>query len=128
MKFPLIVAALLLFAIYGRSDEKPLRAGFGESDVSPKVGGDKPVFMAGYGHNRKATALHDPIMARAVVLAHDDQKIAFVSVDVVGLFPATVEAVRKELADFKYILVSSTHNHEGPDTLGLWGASPFTSG
>ena len=29
---------------------------------------------------------------------------------------------------FEYVLVSSTHNHEGPDTLGLWGPNPFTSG
>src|SRR5207253_9353507 len=29
---------------------------------------------------------------------------------------------------FAYVLVSSTHNHEGPDTLGLWGASAFQSG
>src|SRR5439155_17112186 len=36
--------------------------------------------------------------------------------------------VRKELKDFDYVLVSSTHNHEGPDTLGLWGPNPFTSG
>lgn len=105
-----------------------LSAGFAEVDVSPKVGGEKPVLIAGFGHNRKATALHDPIMARAVVLEHDRQKIALVSVDIVGLFLGNVESVRKELPGFTYVLVSSTHNHEGPDTLGLWGSSPFTSG
>ncbi len=122
------IAIVLLFASISQADVAPLRAGFGETDVSPKVGGNKPVFLAGFGHDRKATALHDPIMARAVVLAHDKQKIALVCVDVVGLFHATAEAVRKQLPEYAYVLVSSTHNHEGPDTLGLWGATPFSSG
>lgn len=108
--------------------DAPLSVGFAEVDVSPKVGGDKPTFVAGFGHNRKATAVHDPIMARAVVLESDKKKLALVSVDIVGLFLGNVESIRKELPGFAYVMVSSTHNHEGPDTLGLWGSSPFASG
>jgi hypothetical protein len=67
-------------------------------------------------------------MARAVVLSDGTHKVALVSVDVVGLFFPSVERVRQQLPGFKYVLVSSTHNHEGPDTLGLWGKSPFQSG
>ena len=26
------------------------------------------------------------------------------------------------------VLIASTHNHEGPDTLGLWGKTAFSSG
>jgi hypothetical protein len=106
---------------------EPLQAGFADIDVTPKLG-DKPVFMAGFGHNRKATEVADPIMARCFVLKHDKQKIAFVSLDIVGFFQANVENVRKQLSGFDYVLISSTHNHEGPDTLGLWGSSPFKSG
>jgi hypothetical protein len=51
-----------------------------------------------------------------------------VSVDVVGLFLPSVERVREKLTGFKYVLVSATHNHEGPDTLGLWGPTPIQSG
>jgi hypothetical protein len=101
--------------------------GFGEADLTPDPG-KKPVFLAGFGQNRKATKVHDPIMARAVVMADGDVKIALVSVDVVGLFLPSVERVREKLPGFKYVLVSATHNHEGPDTLGLWGASPIQSG
>lgn len=104
-----------------------LAVGFGEVDVSPTLG-KKPVFLAGFGQNRKATKIHDPIMARAIVLSDGKDKIALVSVDVVGLFLPSVERVKKQFPGFKYVLVSSTHNHEGPDTLGLWGASPFQSG
>ena len=127
----IVAAALALVLISVPSAwtaETPLQAGFAETDVSPTVGGKKAVYIAGFGHDRKATALHDPIMARAVVLAHEKQKIALVCVDVVGLFLPTVENVRAELPGFAYVLVSSTHNHEGPDTLGLWGSNPFVSG
>lgn len=110
-----------------QAEQPPLQVGFGEADITPKLGG-KPVYIAGFGHNRKATAIHDPLFAQAMVLKHGDRKIALVSVDLVGLFHHTIEAIRQQLPGFAYILVSSTHNHEGPDTLGLWGPNPFTSG
>jgi hypothetical protein len=104
-----------------------LFAGFGEADITPQLGG-KPVYMAGFGQNRTATKVHDPLLARALVLRQDGLKLALVSIDVVGFFHDNVLQVRKRLPDFTYVLVSSTHNHEGPDTLGLWGPNPFTSG
>ncbi|MDY3553200.1 neutral/alkaline non-lysosomal ceramidase N-terminal domain-containing protein [Gemmata sp. JC717] len=127
MRFACTLSALALFALPCTAGE--FRVGFGEADLTPEVGaGKKSVFLAGFGQNRKATTVHDPIMARAVVMADGDEKIAFVSVDVVGLFLPSVERVREKLTGFKYVLVSATHNHEGPDTLGLWGASPVQSG
>ncbi len=115
------------------AEEKPkkdqLRAGFAERDITPKVGDKKKaVYLAGFGHNRKAAGVHDPLLARALVLQHGGRKVALVSVDLVGLFHAAVEKVRAQLPGFTYVLVSSTHNHEGPDTLGLWGPNPFQSG
>lgn len=107
--------------------DAPLHVGFAEADITPQLG-DKPVYLAGFGQNRKATAIHDPLKARVVVLKHGEQKVALVSVDVVGLFHVSAERVRAALPGFSYVLVSSTHNHEGPDTLGLWGPNPFKSG
>jgi hypothetical protein len=107
--------------------ELPLQAGFAEADITPKLGA-KPVYVAGFGHNRKATGVLDPLLARAVVLKHGKSKLAIVSIDVVGLFHPQVMEVRKELAGFTYVLVTSTHNHEGPDTLGIWGPNFFQSG
>jgi len=51
-------------------DEKarlPLQAGFAEMDITPQLG-VKPIFMAGFGQNRKALKIHDPLKVRAVVL------------------------------------------------------------
>jgi hypothetical protein len=127
MRFLLSLCSACAFALPASAGE--FTVGFGEADVTPETGKDKkPVFLAGFGMNRKATKVHDPIMARAVVLANGDEKIALVTVDVVGLFLPVVENVRAKLPGFKYVLVSATHNHEGPDTLGLWGASPVQSG
>ncbi|MCS6866671.1 MAG: neutral/alkaline non-lysosomal ceramidase N-terminal domain-containing protein [Gemmata sp.] len=125
MKPVLSLSAILLMSISAAAGE--FTVGFGETDITPELG-KKTVFLAGFGHNRKATEVHDPIMVRAVVMADGDDKIALVTVDVVGLFLETVQAIRDELPGFKYVLVSATHNHEGPDTMGLWGATPFTSG
>ncbi len=119
------LAALALLS--GAGLAAPLRAGFGEADVTPKLGG-RPVFLAGFGHDRKATDVHDPLKARALVLDDGKTRIALVAVDVIGLFNPFVLEVRRQLPRFRYVLVCSTHNHEGPDTLGLWGPSTFRTG
>jgi hypothetical protein len=124
-----MLLALSLLGLAGRvgAAEPALEVGFAETDITPEVN-DRPVYLAGFGHNRKATGVHDPLRARAAVLLHDAKKIALVSVDLVGFFLPSVERVRAQAAGFSYVLVSSTHNHEGPDTLGLWGPSPLQSG
>ena len=109
-------------------DTGVVEVGFAETDITPKIGGGTPVYMAGFGQNRKATAVHDPLKARAVVLREGERKLALVSVDLVGYSLPQVVAVRRQLPGFTYVLVSSTHNHEGSDTMGLWGATAFQSG
>src|SRR4051794_19626668 len=59
-----------------------LEVGFGEADITPKIG-DKPVYIAGFGQNRKATKAHDPLFARAVVFKDAKKKVALVAVDLV---------------------------------------------
>jgi hypothetical protein len=120
---PLSLLVLVVFSLPAPA----LDVGFAEVDVTPELG-KKPVFLAGFGQNRKATKVHDPIMVRAAVLGDRDQKVALVSVDVVGLFLPAVERIRAKLPGFKYVLVTATHNHHGPDTLGLWGPTPLQSG
>lgn len=110
------------------SGQETLSVGFADVDITPSLDGKKPVYIAGFGSNRKATKMHDPLKARAVVLSDGKQKIALVCADVIGLFNDVAQEVRRELTGFQYVMVSSTHNHEGPDTMGLWGSSPFNSG
>jgi hypothetical protein len=127
----LVLVLLMLLSpvpIPAEPAEPELQVGFGERDITPKVGDKAKVYLAGFGKDRKATGVHDPLLARAVVLQHGKTKIAIASVDLVGFFLPNVKNVRKKLDGFSYVLVTSTHNHEGPDTLGLWGPTALQSG
>ncbi|GIW79613.1 MAG: hypothetical protein KatS3mg105_1420 [Gemmatales bacterium] len=121
------IGVLLFFCPSLALAEPAFRVGFAERDITPDPK-KRTVYLAGFGHNRQATGIHDRLTARAWVIQTDRQKLAFVSLDLIGFFLANVERVRNRLPNFDYVLVSSTHNHEGPDTLGLWGPNPFRSG
>jgi hypothetical protein len=121
-----LVGALLSSA--AAEDAQPLRAGFAAVEITPDVNGEQRVYLAGYGLNRKAAGVHDPLFARTVVLAWGDERIAFSCVDLIGLQYPAVKAIRAKLPEFRYVLVSSTHNHEGPDVIGIWGRGPFHRG
>ncbi|MCS6852745.1 MAG: hypothetical protein NZ700_16430 [Gemmataceae bacterium] len=123
----LLVPLSLWLAAGFASAGPPLHAGFAETDITPKLG-PKPVYLAGFGPNRPATAIHDALKARAVVFRHADTRMALVSLDLVGFFFDHIVRVRAHLPEFAYVLVSSTHTHSGPDTLGLWGPNPLRRG
>jgi len=125
----LLVVALVAIACSPNAAQaaEPVKFGFAKVDVTPDVNA-RPVWIAGYGQNRKAKGVHDPLYARAAVFNDGKKKIAMVAVDVVGLQYPQVQEMRKGLDGFDYVVVSSTHNHEGPDTVGIWGPNPYTSG
>jgi hypothetical protein len=111
-------------------DGGPLRFGFAKRTITPTLG-DGPVYMAGFGNDRPATGVHDDLWARAVAVSDGHERVIVVSVDLIGVFLADVEKARallRERAGEVSLVVSSTHNHEGPDTMGLWGPGRFTSG
>src|SRR5262249_23331530 len=93
------------------------------------------VYLAGFGHNRPATGKHDDLWARALVLENGPTRIAIVSLDLIGYYPRAtyygLGGIRK-LVDAKLriteILITSTHNHEAPDTIGAWGNSLLSDG
>src|SRR5579872_5767939 len=65
MRLLLALGALIALALPLHAGE--FTVGFAEKDLTPEVGaGKKPVYLAGFGQNRKATKVHDPIMARAI--------------------------------------------------------------
>lgn len=124
----LLAAALLGTGAAPSAAAEPLKAGLAKTDITPDVKGPNPVWVAGYGNNRRATGVHDPLYCRAAVLDDGRQKIALACVDLVGLQYPEVQRIRARLADFAYVMVSSSHNHEAPDVIGLWGPTPVSSG
>ncbi len=111
-----------------RAESIRLAVGFASIEITPAMDSGRPVWLAGYGPGRQATGVHDPLYARTVVLTDGTRYVALVSVDLVGLQYPEVQRIRSQLPEFDYVMVSSTHNHEGPDTIGIWGPSPIRRG
>jgi len=102
----------------------------------------QPAWMAGFGHNRPATGVRgaaqglvgegDGLWARAIALRQGQTTVAIVAMDLVGWFNGDVLATRELLAaqglEVDHLIVHSTHTHEGPDSMGMWGVDLFTSG
>jgi hypothetical protein len=110
----------------------PADAGYPGADAGEGDGDFQAVWMAGFQNARAAQGVHDDLYARAVVFDQGQTRVAFVVVDLIGWFHADVELSRAALqaagADVDLLVVSATHTHEGPDTMGLWGKTPAASG
>lgn len=139
-RLALASALAVTFALVGCSGDDDasntsagdLRASVCSRKITPEVGVNHsdPIYLAGFSNDRAATGVHDELWARGVVLATSTHKIAVVVLDVVGYFNNEIATIRTLVNDpsFDAIVVSSTHNHEGPDTMGLWGPDQLTSG
>ncbi|MGV3559399.1 neutral/alkaline non-lysosomal ceramidase N-terminal domain-containing protein [Larkinella arboricola] len=88
-------------------------------------------WMAGFGQKRAANGVHDDLWARAMVIDDGRTRLALVAVDLIGFMHKNVINVRKALPaslGVTYTIVCSTHTHEAPDFLGMWGGSVLKSG
>jgi hypothetical protein len=105
-----------------------LVAGAAVVDVTPV----EAVWLAGYHPWRRSHGVHDPIYARALVVEKGGLRLGFVAIDVIGIQRQDVLRMRGSLEkagfDPRHVILHSTHNHSGPDTLGLWGLPPLFSG
>ncbi len=108
-----------------------LRAGAAQSVITPELNGHA-VYLAGFGHNRVATGVHDDLYARCLGLGIAKQTLVVCSVDLIGLFYDDVLTIRRAFQHTtpagSVLIVASTHTHAGPDTLGLYGPKPLESG
>ncbi|MEQ9219382.1 MAG: neutral/alkaline non-lysosomal ceramidase N-terminal domain-containing protein [Cyclobacteriaceae bacterium] len=90
-----------------------------------------PVWIAGFSNSKPANGIHDDVWARAMVIDDGITRLAIVSLDAIGYMHNDVVDIRKmipEEAGITYMILSSTHTHEGADLMGIWGESPFKSG
>jgi hypothetical protein len=89
------------------------------------------IWIAGFGGGRAANGVMDDLWARTVVLRWNDVTIAITAVDVVGYFRDEVELIRAALPPslgVDLVVVAATHDHEAPDTIGIWGPELNISG
>ncbi len=112
-----IFAGVFLFLSFVASARSapPLKAGVAEIDITPPMGHR----MAGYFNERLATGTHDPLKAKAIVLAQGREKIAFAFCDLVGVSLHETTNARAKLSKLtgipvSHIMISATHSHTGP--------------
>ena len=110
----------------GRDQLCPDDPGYTAPDADGSEGDGKfqAAWIAGFHNQRTATGVHDSMWARCVVFSAGDTRVALVSMDLVGLFYTELLRIREAIsddADVDLVIMSSTHSHEVPDTLGQWG-------
>ncbi|MDC0719687.1 hypothetical protein [Nannocystis bainbridge] len=116
--------------------------GYVAADDGEDDGEFQASWLAGFHNGRPATGVRgeglglvgegDGLWARALVLEQGNTKLAIVTLDLVGFFNNETMAIRDTLAqmglEVDYVLLHALHNHEGPDTMGLWGPEQLVSG
>ena len=106
-------------------------AGAAARKITPPLG-ERPVFLAGFQGDRRATAVHSDLYARALALRMGERTAVLVACDLIGLGYDEIAEIRAALAPRDVppdsLIVACTHTHSGPDTLGLWGPDQASSG
>lgn len=106
-----------------------LAIGYAQATITPALA--RPVFLAGFGRNRRAASVHDDLYVRALALREGDVTVVLAAVDLIGLARQAVQAIERAVqagAPATQVIVAATHTHHGPDTLGLWGPDEETRG
>jgi hypothetical protein len=109
--------SIILFTLGIGSAAGAVLAGFATADITPPLN----LEMAGFGPflERKATGIHDPLMAHAMVMEVNGMRVAVVDCDVAGVTLEFTYKVR-ELVEAgtgipgQHVLITATHTHSGP--------------
>ncbi len=80
-------------------------------------------YIAGMGIIRPAAGVHDDLYTTACIIDDGKRRIAIVSMDLVSWMiddVHDVEALLPAELGIDKLIMHATHNHEGPDTNGMW--------
>ncbi len=102
-----------------------LHVGFGESDVTPKMGSQSP----GGFQARRLEAVHDPLKAVAMVITNGSTTLALVGVDVLFMPEEVASQARAKILEQTKIpadcvLVGASHTHGGGPVSHTFGSDP----
>lgn len=92
-----------------------LTAGIAEVEITPPVG----YRLSGYFVERQSTGTHDPLKAKALVLAQGDARAAFIFCDLIAVPRSVSDPARRFVAaktgiPAANIVITGTHTHTGP--------------
>ena len=106
-----------------------MKIGYAQTVITPPL--ETPVYLAGFGQNRRAETVHDDLYARVLTIQTEEITLVLVALDLIGFFQQdmkdVVEALKVSNANLR-VIIASTHTHHGPDTMGLWGPDDKTCG
>lgn len=148
----------LLSVVLSNDFDRPFKVGFSALTINPEIidtwidaNGDAkynpddgdtyqdnndncrfdPVWIAGFHQSRPAAGIHDDLWSRAMVIDNGETRITIIGLDAIGFFYEDAIDVRESLPkdlEIDYTVICSSHDHEAPDLLGVWGGSIFKSG
>jgi hypothetical protein len=91
----------------------------------------EPLWLANDGR-RPALAVRDPLAATAIVIEAGGVRVGFVGLDSFGHSRTELERIRQDpgfrSTEIDLLLMGSSHTHEGPDVVGMYGLAPAASG
>ena len=110
-----------------------LYAAAGAAVITPNsTNHPETIYLGGLFPSRIGTGVHDDLEASALALKQGDQAVVLVSLDFLGFSRSRIREIQERVAQKgipqENVLISSTHTHEAPDTLGVFGPNVFTSG
>jgi len=87
-----------------------------EVDLTPPAGCEMDGYSARPGPSE---GIHDPIYGQVLVLEEGDQRIALITLDLIGVETAYSQRVREEVAgvldtSLEHVLLACSHTHSGP--------------
>lgn len=91
------------------------QVGTAQVEITPPEGAP----MAGYYFNRGAAGVHDPLLAKAMVLERAGVRLVFVSCDLLSMPGQVATEARGMIASelgipATHVMISATHTHTGP--------------
>ncbi|OGR98822.1 MAG: hypothetical protein A3G85_08620 [Elusimicrobia bacterium RIFCSPLOWO2_12_FULL_39_28] len=87
-----------------------------------------PVWLGGNQNGRFALGAHDDLWAKSLIVESSQTSLILISLDLIGFLFDEVDSIQTAISEkwgipAEQIFIASTHNHSGPDTIGLWGES-----
>lgn len=102
-----------------------MRAAARSIDITPPIG----IPMGGNVRDDDiARGVHDNLFCNVVMIEEDGTRICFLSFDLIGINAETCKSIKDGIQlrtgiETENIVISATHTHSGPDTLGIFRES-----
>lgn len=123
------------FADCGCDQLCPGDAGYPGPDAGEGDGAHQAAWLGGFQNGRAANGVRDGslglrgegdgLWARAIVLTQGNTTVALVAIDALGIMIDQTQQIRDAVAeaghDVDLVVVQSSHVHEAPDTMGIYG-------